>query len=188
MAMSKEDQTRIIAATLKGELGFPVEPTEGIAKRWKAQLFLMNLPQERNLVFKPLLMKRKSPFLWLKQSYHPRFQVRTVQKKTKVFFVEVMGSLCALPELGHIEDKKLSALVGVAPMNQNSDKTGKRYIKGGRGLVRKILYMAALSNIRFNSGMKGFYQPLRKNGKVAKVALMAVVIPCPLKSKVVSTE
>lgn len=84
--------------------------------------------------------------------------------------------LTELPELGHIEDKELSALVGVAPMNRDSGKmTGKRFIKGGRCLVRKTLYMAALSSIRFNPDMKIFYQRLRAKGKVAKVALIAVV-------------
>lgn len=84
--------------------------------------------------------------------------------------------LTELPELGHIGDKELSALVGVAPMNRDSGKKiGKRFIKGGRGIVRKTLYMAALSSIRFNPDMKSFYQRLRENGKVAKVALIAVV-------------
>lgn len=84
--------------------------------------------------------------------------------------------LTEVPELGQIEDKALSALIGVAPLNRDSGKkTGKRFIKGGRGLVRRTLYMAALSSIRFNADMKSFYQRLRKKGKVAKVAIIAVV-------------
>lgn len=83
--------------------------------------------------------------------------------------------LTRLPELGKIEDKKLAALVGVAPLNRDSGKTtGKRYTKGGRNSVRKSLYMAAVASVRFNPDMQIFYKRLRKNGKEAKVALTAV--------------
>lgn len=84
--------------------------------------------------------------------------------------------LVGLPELGSLEDKKLAALIGVAPLNRDSGKmVGKRYIHGGRGSVRSSLYMAALVSVRFNPDMKIFYQRLRAKGKVAKVALIAVV-------------
>lgn len=105
-------------------------------------------------------------------------------KKTVELLVSVPGVgtltaislLTGLPELGHFEDKKLAALVGVAPLNRDSGKMiGKRYIKGGRSSIRKNLYMAAVSSVRFNPDMKIFYQRLRKKGKAAKVALTAVV-------------
>ncbi|HRA12541.1 MAG TPA: IS110 family transposase [Chitinophagaceae bacterium] len=84
--------------------------------------------------------------------------------------------LVGLPELGCIEGKQLAALVGVAPLNQDSgNKKGKRYIKGGRGSIRKSLYMSAIVSIRLNSDMKKFYQRLRAKGKAAKVALTAVI-------------
>jgi transposase len=87
-----------------------------------------------------------------------------------------MALLTGLPELGKIEDKKLVALVGVAPLNRDSGKTtGKRYIQGGRGSVRKSLYMAAVVSMRFNPDMKIFYKRLRSNGKASKVALTAVM-------------
>jgi transposase len=84
--------------------------------------------------------------------------------------------LTELPELGHINNKQLSALVGVAPLNQDSGKrVGKRYIKGGRSSIRKNLYMAAISSVRFNPEIKIFYQRLRAKGKATKVALIAVI-------------
>lgn len=84
--------------------------------------------------------------------------------------------LTDLPELGQIGDKQLAALVGVAPLNRDSGKmTGKRYIKGGRGSIRKSLYMAAVVSVRFNPDMKMFYQRLRSKGKATKVALTAVI-------------
>ncbi len=84
--------------------------------------------------------------------------------------------LTGLPELGCLEDKKLAALVGVAPLNRDSGKTvGRRFVKGGRNSIRKSLYMAAISSVRCNPDMKVFYQRLRQKGKAAKVALIAVV-------------
>lgn len=84
--------------------------------------------------------------------------------------------LTAVPELGQIEDKKLAALVGVAPINHDSGKhKGKRQIKGGRAVIRKTLYMATIAGIRFNTVLKQNYQKLRSRGKPAKVAIVATM-------------
>ena len=81
-----------------------------------------------------------------------------------------------MPELGKIDNNKLSSLVGVAPFNRDSGKIeGKRCIRGGRADVRSVLYMAALVAIRFNPRMKEVYERLRSRGKVAKVAIVAVM-------------
>ena len=81
-----------------------------------------------------------------------------------------------LPELGQCEHKILAALVGVAPFNHDSGKhKGKRFIEGGRALVRRTLYMAALACTRWNQDLKTFYTRLRAAGKPAKVALIAVL-------------
>jgi len=81
-----------------------------------------------------------------------------------------------LPELGRCAHKSLAALVGVAPCNHDSGKhKGKRFIEGGRALVRKTLYMAALACTRWNHDLKTFYERLRATGKPAKVAFIAVV-------------
>ena len=79
-----------------------------------------------------------------------------------------------LPELGRLDKKKIAALVGVAPFNQDSGRMrGKRRIKGGRASVRQVLYMAAISATRFNSVIRPFYQSLLKRGKLKKVAIVA---------------
>ncbi len=87
----------------------------------------------------------------------------------------VSHSLVALlPELGTLSDRHLSALVGVAPFNDDSGGTrGVRHISGGRAVVRSVLYMAALVGVRYNPVLKAFYQRLRAKGKPAKVALVA---------------
>ena len=79
-----------------------------------------------------------------------------------------------LPELGTLKRQHISALVGVAPFNDDSGgHRGQRHIKGGRAAVRTVLYMGALVGIRYNPVIKVFYQRLRAAGKPAKVALVA---------------
>ena len=82
--------------------------------------------------------------------------------------------LAQLPELGHLSHKKIAALVGVAPFNDDSGKhKGKRRIWGGRAEVRCVLYMATLVATRFNPVIKTFYDRLLQAGKPKKVALTA---------------
>lgn len=82
--------------------------------------------------------------------------------------------LADLPELGKLDRKQIAALVGVAPMNQDSGKKrGYRKTKGGRPEVRSVLYMSALSAIRYNPTIKAQYDQLVKRGKQKKVAITA---------------
>lgn len=81
-----------------------------------------------------------------------------------------------LPELGQLNRAEISRLIGVAPINKDSGKkSGHRYIQGGRGSVRRVLYMAALVAVRFNPTMKCYFDGLRARGKEYKVALIAVM-------------
>ena len=82
--------------------------------------------------------------------------------------------LIELPELGQLDRKKIAALVGVAPIADDSGKRrGHRCISGGRAQVRSALYMAAVTAIRSNACIREFYQRLRAAGKPGKVALTA---------------
>ena len=79
-----------------------------------------------------------------------------------------------LPELGLLDGKKIAALVGVAPFNDDSGShRGRRRVKGGRPDVRTVLYMAAISATRFNPVIRAFYEHLLKMGKLKKVAIVA---------------
>jgi transposase len=79
-----------------------------------------------------------------------------------------------LPELGQLNRKQIAALVGVAPLNNDSgSRRGKRFVQAGRATVRTALYMAALSASRFNPTIKAFYERLTDAGKPKKVALTA---------------
>lgn len=82
-----------------------------------------------------------------------------------------------LPELGQIDGKVIAALVGVAPHpNESGGRSKKRKVTGGRDSVRHVLYMAAVSAIRYNPILSAFYKRLRdQKGKPHKVALVAVM-------------
>lgn len=82
--------------------------------------------------------------------------------------------LAQLPELGKLNRKQITALVGLAPMNRDSGTLrGQRHIFGGRADVRRVLYVAALVGTRFNPVLKAFYARLLAAGKPKKVALVA---------------
>jgi len=104
------------------------------------------------------------------------------QKLELLTSIKGVGSVTAvtlialLPELGKLKNKQISALVGVAPFNNDSgSKQGKRFIAGGRKKVRDGLYMAALSACYFNPTIRPFYQRLINNGKEKKVAIIAAM-------------
>lgn len=81
-----------------------------------------------------------------------------------------------LPELGQLDRRRISALVGVAPLNRDSGQMrGQRTIWGGRADVRRTLYMAALVATRHNSVLRVFYERLLAAGKPKKVALVAAM-------------
>lgn len=82
--------------------------------------------------------------------------------------------LAELSELGAVGRRTVCALVGVAPLNDDSGKIrGKRFIRGGRASVRSVLYMATIAAIRFNPVIRKFAQRLKQAGKLNKVIIVA---------------
>jgi len=82
--------------------------------------------------------------------------------------------LADLPELGSLSHKQIAALVGLAPLNQDSGKKrGKRVVWGGRASIRGALYMATLVATRHNPMIRAFYQRLLATHKPKKLALTA---------------
>lgn len=79
-----------------------------------------------------------------------------------------------LQEAGTLPGKKAVALAGLAPYNRDSGRfRGKRMIRGGRSYLRRMLYMAAVSAVRWNPVIRAFYQRLLSAGKPKKLALTA---------------
>ena len=81
-----------------------------------------------------------------------------------------------LPELGHLDRRRLAALVGVAPVNRDSgQQRGHWAIAGGRTALRNALFMATLVAVRRNAVLKTHYDALVTGGRPKKVALIACV-------------
>lgn len=88
--------------------------------------------------------------------------------------VAIAAILAWLPELGHVDRRRLAALVGVAPVACDSGEIkGQRHIAGGRCKLRNVLYMATLAATRCNPVLKPHFQQLKDRGKLGKVALVA---------------
>jgi len=84
--------------------------------------------------------------------------------------------LSSVPELGTITNKQIAALLGLAPFeNSSGNYVGKRKIRGGRRIPRNMLYMCALSAIKYHLPFKQFFDRLIATGKAFKVALVAVM-------------
>ncbi|MEZ0369229.1 MAG: IS110 family transposase [Candidatus Sericytochromatia bacterium] len=99
-----------------------------------------------------------------------------VQSVPGVGKVTAITLVTELPELGQLSNRELSSLVGVAPFNRDSGTMqGKRAIGLGRAPVRSALYMATLSAVRHEPGLKAFHDRLRAAGKPAKVVLTACI-------------
>jgi transposase len=109
---------------------------------------------------------KKSP-LW-------RVKEQLLKSVPGVGRVTICTLIAQVPELGTLSGRKISALVGVAPLNRDSGTyRGKRVTWGGRAAVRHVLYMATLVSVRRSATMKACYERLRAGGKPAKVALVA---------------
>jgi transposase len=84
--------------------------------------------------------------------------------------------IAQLPELGGLGRRQIASLAGLAPHPRDSGRRHRhRSIGGGRGALRAVLYMAALSAIRCNPLYRQLHQRLRGRGKPAKLALVAVM-------------
>ena len=84
--------------------------------------------------------------------------------------------LAELPELGRLGRREIAALVGVAPLDNDSGRRkGARGIYGGRPAVRAVLYMAALVAGRHNPVLAAFKTRLIQAGKKQKGAIVAVM-------------
>jgi transposase len=88
--------------------------------------------------------------------------------------VTISTILAELPELGKLNREEIAKLVGVAPINRDSGTLkGQRFVMGGRGYVRRVLYMATLVATRRNQRIRAHYLHLLAKGKLKKVALVA---------------
>lgn len=81
-----------------------------------------------------------------------------------------------VPELGTLNNKQISSIVGLCPYdNSSGNYAGKKFIRGGRIVPRNMLYMCALTTIKYHLPLKQFYDRLIANKKPFKVAIVAIM-------------
>ena len=104
-------------------------------------------------------------------------QVKALDTLPGVATLTAITVLSHMPELGTLNRRQAAALAGLAPWTRQSGPwQGQRHIGGGRPVVRRALYMSAVSLARKNeTTLAKFYHHLREQGKPAKVALTAVM-------------
>lgn len=89
--------------------------------------------------------------------------------------VTALMLIAHMPELGLFSPKRIASLAGLAPVNNDSgSRRGRRMIRGGRGRVRKALYMAALGAIRASNRFSTFYKAIANRSGSKKLAIVAV--------------
>lgn len=103
-------------------------------------------------------------------------KARVLQETIGVGPKTACSLLAEMPELGALNRAQAAALAGVAPYARDSGIwKGRRFIKGGRPLVRKALYMAALVASRRHPALRHTYLHLLARGKPKKLALTALM-------------
>ncbi len=133
-------------------------------------------------------------FISLDTTYKCKIKIIENKIKALVEDNEVYKQLISIPGIGKriapvmigifgkFEDfetaKQVSSFVGVnpSPFESGSSVKGRGSIsKKGNSYLRKLLYMASLSAIRYNKSCKELYERLLLKGKDKRLALIAVV-------------
>ena len=145
---------------------------------------LQILPKELKMTIKPILTVFKNQITKIENKIvkliesNADYQAKNIilQSMKGIGKIAAASIISNLPELGYINNKEASSLVGVAPMNKESGRfKGHRKIQGGRHQVRTVLYMAMMSAIQSNPVFKATYQRLVAAGKPKKVAIIACI-------------
>ncbi len=81
-----------------------------------------------------------------------------------------------MPELGALTRRKAASLAGCAPHPRDSGANrGYRATTGGRAVVKRALFMAALSARKSHPALRQFYERLVQHGKKPMAAITAVM-------------
>ena len=127
---------------------------------------------------------------WLKSTPVDQSRFDLLKSFTGIGDKSAKSLLIALPELGMLNNKQISALAGLAPFAcESGKKRGVRHIRGGRTAVRAALYMPAITAMRCNPVIRELYKRLIKAGKHHYVAIIAcmrkilVIVNAMIRSK-----
>jgi transposase len=155
----------------------------------RRQLIAMRVAEQQRLTLADVVMSRSVKAIINALNHELARVDRELQRQVEVHHAELANLLrsakgvgdatlstliAEVPELGKLNRREISALIGLAPMNHDSGTLrGKRAIAGGRAFPRQALYMAALVASQHNPVSKVFYARLLAAGKPKKVALVA---------------
>lgn len=104
----------------------------------------------------------------LKFKYEQYLEVSGIGKRNAMALISLM------PELGNINRREASSLLGVVPYTwESGSMKGKSKIEGGRKVMRNLLYIATVSALRSNEVLREKYENLVTQGKARKCALIA---------------
>lgn len=105
----------------------------------------------------------------IKAKYELLMQYKGVGKAT------AMDLVAFLPELGSISKKGIAAIAGLAPIaNDSGKRTGYRTTRGGgRMLIKRAMFLAALTACRHNKIIFEYYTKKTGEGKKKMVAMTA---------------
>jgi len=153
-----------------------VETQIGQLCEHKQPVVVVKVQQALAKTIKAQLAKLEAPIAALVQA-NAAFAERDkiIQSVPGVGSVFAAGAIAWLPELGHVSNKEIAALVGTAPyVDDSGERKGERHIKGGRREIRDLLYMVTLgAATQHNPVFKAYYSRLLAKGKLKKVALVA---------------
>ncbi len=81
-----------------------------------------------------------------------------------------------LPELGELNRREIAALVGLAPIaNDSGQFKGYRRTTYGRQGIKPLLFLAAMAARNSNSTLRTYYESLIERGKLKMVAIVALM-------------
>lgn len=134
--------------------------------------------------FDPMIKVISDQILSLTESINEKIEQDNVLKERKKVLKTIPGVgdiiggelLILLPELGTLNRRQIASLAGVAPRANDSGKyRGYRSTGHGRGLVKPMLFLAAMAARNSRSTLRTFYEKLIANGKRKMVALVALM-------------
>jgi transposase len=159
-----------------------LEQLEDHRARLKTQLERFRDPdliakKKRAIADASLAIRQERQALAQKVDKYPHLKKR-VKLATSVPGVGLRSALSVvirMPELGRLGRGKAAALLGVAPLDdQSGNHEGLRFIQGGRARARSSLYMAAFSACtQHNPWLKRIYKRLMARGKAHTAAVIA---------------
>jgi transposase len=84
--------------------------------------------------------------------------------------------LIEMPEPGSLDNKQVASLAALVLQARDSARhRGKRHSRGGRAILRHVLYIPAGVAARYNADMKAEYRAMIAAGKPARVAITTIM-------------